>query len=1423
MRIRRVTTIVITLLMGLLAIGLGATPASADSTPGIDVGDVTMARTTTGVTNFAFPVTLEYASNNPVTVNYATSDGSARLTRDYTPTVGSLTFAPGTVAKTVTVPVAGNQLHTGNLYFNLNLSGAVNATVNHGSGTGTIIDPTLLPYLNLGNANAVEGAGTSAVATFTATLSAASANPVTFRYSTSDGSARAGIDYTASSGVMTMAPGQVTATITVPVIATSVSAAYKYFYVTLANVVNATVQNNQGVATILNSNHTAYLTVDDTAVTASTTTAGTLNMTIRLTSPATFPVSVDYGTSDGSATAAANDYTPAFGTVTFAPGTTVQTVPVTIGTQLAAAATKYFAFSLGTPSAGATILRTTGYGTIGGPTANYHQLQVGDIGLVRGTSGTSTLAIPVTLSPPSTGTVTVHWSTSDNSAVTPGDYTSANGTLTFTAGQTSQTASVSVVGNTTTFSDKSFLLNLSTATGATIDRTSAYGVISNGNVIPVVSVDSVAVVKPATGTTTAPFTVRLSGTSPNPVTVTAATSDGSATSASGAYVGKTVSVTVPAGQLTASVPVTVAGNTLPGPNTYFYLSISAPVNGVLAGNNSATAYIANPNHAPTLSVNNVAAYAPLTGAANATFTVTLSSASTQTVTVNYATSDGSATVAQGDYTSTSGTLTFAPGTLTKTVPVPIGATTVAHASRYFYLSISSPTNATVVSSSGTATILDDAVAPYVSVDNPSVPAGVTSTTMNYTVSLTGPTTNTVTVHYATSDGSAVAGSQYTSTTGTVTFAPGVTSQVVPVTILPSLAKTADLYFYLNLSAPTNAIVASPNYGEGTILNTQVRPDLSIGDVSIARPTSGTASQVFTVTLTPASLSTVTVNYTTADGTAHAPTDYTTTTGALTFAPGTTSQTVTVPVKGNAASTADLYYSVNLSAAVNATLQRTYAYGEIVDQVAPVSGKSYLTVSDAAVVQPTTGTGTEAFNVSLALPATQPVYVRYSTSDSSAVAGIDYTAAHGTLLFTPGQTKKTVNVTVASTTASSADKAFYLYVQVTSGPAIANRAQGVGYLLDPNPTAMVEVAGPAAVIKGDSGTINAVFTVELSAAQAQQVQVDYSTSDGAATVAGGDYQQAFGTLVFAPGQTSQTVSVVVNSNTLPRPTSYFYLGLVNPVGLTVTGQSAVGYILDPDVFSITGTVTDTSGVGIAGATVTRTGNNQPTITATTAANGTFTLPNSLNGKYTVTPTLAGKVFLPATATATVRGAAVAGEVFIAYAGAAITGQVTSGAGVNDAGVTMTRTGGGQATASVTTNALGYYVFGSLPNGTNYVITPTKTGQVAVPTSLTSSITGGVSVAKQDFVMVTAAYVTGRVTAAGVGVAGVTVTLTGGSIAATKVTTDSQGYYGFSAVPAVVAATNYTVTPTSTGHTFTPASLTAPVSTTANATGINFTQN
>src|SRR5206468_2665790 len=120
-------------------------------------------------------------------------------------------------------------------------------------------------------------------------------------------------------------------------------------------------------------------------------------------------------------------------------------------------------------------------------------------------------------------------------------------------------------------------------------------------------------------------------------------------------------------------------------------------------------------------------------------------------------------------------------------------------------------------------------------------------------------------------------------------------------------------FTVTLSAPTNASLADSS-AIGTITNDDAAPlpTVSIADVTQAEGNAGTSNAVFTVTLSAASASTVTVQYATANGTATAGSDYTTISGTLTFAAGITSQTISVPVIGDTTVEADEAFTVTLS-------------------------------------------------------------------------------------------------------------------------------------------------------------------------------------------------------------------------------------------------------------------------------------------------------------------------------------------------------------------------------------------------------------------------------------------------------------------------------------------------------------------------------
>ena len=128
----------------------------------------------------------------------------------------------------------------------------------------------------------------------------------------------------------------------------------------------------------------------------------------------------------------------------------------------------------------------------------------------------------------------------------------------------------------------------------------------------------------------------------------------------------------------------------------------------------------------------------------------------------------------------------------------------------------------------------------------------------------------------------------------------------------------DERFFVNLSAATGAFIAD-NQGIGTVVNDDPAPALSINDVIVREGNSGTTGATFTVTLSGPGADAVTVNFSTADGTAAAGSDYQARSGTLTFSAGETSQTVTVLVNGDTINEPDEIFAVNLASAVNASI------------------------------------------------------------------------------------------------------------------------------------------------------------------------------------------------------------------------------------------------------------------------------------------------------------------------------------------------------------------------------------------------------------------------------------------------------------------------------------------------------------------------
>jgi hypothetical protein len=373
---------------------------------------------------------------------------------------------------------------------------------------------------------------------------------------------------------------------------------------------------------------------------------------------------------------------------------------------------------------------------------------------------------------------------------------------------------------------------------------------------------------------------------------------------------------IPAGAISASTAVRVNGDGLAEANETFFVNLTNPANATIA-DPQGKATITNAR--PTISIDDVSVSEGNSGTTNAVFTVSRSFNYSVDSTVRFATANGTATTGNGDYVSQNVVLTIPVGSTTVTNAVVVNGDVVYEPDETFRVNLSAATNATILDSQGNGTILNDESAPAISINDVSISEGNSGTkVVTFTVSQTVASSTATTVDYATADGSATAPSDYTSKTGTVTILAGTTSKTFTVTIKGDGIEEPNENFVVNLSNAVNATIVDPQ-GSCTIQNDDVTPAISINDVSVVEGNSGTQTVTFTVSLSIASNASTSVNFATANGSAIAPSDYTSKTGTVTIAAGATSKTFTVTVKGDTAVEPNENFFVNLSNPVNATI------------------------------------------------------------------------------------------------------------------------------------------------------------------------------------------------------------------------------------------------------------------------------------------------------------------------------------------------------------------------------------------------------------------------------------------------------------------------------------------------------------------------
>lgn len=207
----------------------------------------------------AFVVSLSKTSNRTITVRYATANGSARAGVDYQATSGTLTFKPGETNKIVNVNILNDNIpnQADPKTFFLNLSRPSGATIARSRGVSEIFERTDQEQRQLtlvvSNAPALFEVGNNLSAQFTISLSRKSTRPVTVRYATANGTAKAGSDFRSTSGTLTFQPGQTLKTVSVRVFDNTGGSELnaEEFYLTISNPKGAVIARNRGIALIV--------------------------------------------------------------------------------------------------------------------------------------------------------------------------------------------------------------------------------------------------------------------------------------------------------------------------------------------------------------------------------------------------------------------------------------------------------------------------------------------------------------------------------------------------------------------------------------------------------------------------------------------------------------------------------------------------------------------------------------------------------------------------------------------------------------------------------------------------------------------------------------------------------------------------------------------------------------------------------------------------------------------------------------------------------------------------------------------------------------------------------------------------------------------------------------------------------------------
>ncbi|MFT3706940.1 MAG: Calx-beta domain-containing protein [Archangium sp.] len=1176
------------------AIGSPSTPVTLvdnDTPPGtFQFANALVVRAENG-TSATITVRRTNGSTGAVSVNYATSNGTATAGSDYTATSGTLSWANGESAqKSFTVPILDDTTYEGSETVTLTLSSPTGGATLGTPSTATLRitdDETPPPgTISLSATTYTVGENGTSV-TITATRVGGSAGAVTVDFQTANGTASAGSDYVSNAGTLSWAGGDT---------------ANKTFTVTITDdaifegdeTVAISIGNPTGGASLGTTSATLTITENDPApagtlgLSASTYSAaenaGPIVVTVRRTGGSNGAVSVQYATSNGTATAG-SDYTAASGTLSWANGDVAdktfnialsndttfegdETINVTLSNVVGA--------TLGASSAVATIVEddSPSAGTL---SFNVTTQTVTEVAM--------TMSVVVRRTGGSAGAVGCSYATA-TSATTPNatagsDFTATSGTLSWANGDTANKSFTITLVNDSVFEPTEYFdVRLSSPTGgASLGASTDTITVTDDDPPPpgqlTLAASTASIAENSSGALQ--LTVSRVGGSAGAASVQYATSNGTAT-AGADYTSSTNTLSWADGDATPRViNVGLLDDAIYEGNETFTVTLSNATVATLGTITSTVVTITdNELPAPGTLAFSATAYAVAETGMMAVISVTRTGGSNGAVGVSYATSNGTAS-AGSDYTTSSGTLSWADGNTTaRTFAIPILDDAAFEGGETVQLTLSAATGgATLGTSTSTLTITDDE-SPNpgtLALSATSYAATENGGTVTITVRRTGGSDGAVGVSFATSNGTATSGSDYTTTSGTLSWGNGdSTSKTFTVTLLDDAVYEGSEAFSVALNNATGGATLGTASGTVTISDDELpqRGTLAFTTNTFTAAENG-GSVTITVTRTGGSNGAVGVSYATSNGTATSGSDYTASSGTLSWPDGdASSKTFTVAVLNDTAFEGGETVNLALSAATGgATLGTAAAVLTITDDESPNPGT--LSFSNAAYSVTENG-------VSLVVSVTRTggsdgaIGVTYAASPGTASASSDFTPTSGLLAWSNlDSSTKTFTVNIADDAIYEGDETILLALTAPTGGASLGAATSTATIRDDELPSPGSVSFSVAMLSLVESSPRATISVQRVGGSDGQISVAYASGDDTAT-AGVDYSSVSGLLSWTNGDTAaKSFDVPLLDDSIVEGDETLRVTLSSPTGgATIGSPSVITVAIDDDDFMDAGT-------------------------------------------------------------------------------------------------------------------------------------------------------------------------------------------------------------------------------------------------------------